>query len=299
MRDATRPTEARNPRTIDIDLWESERIVRALLAEDERGIRAAAAVAGRLAAAVDEAGLRLADGGTVHAFGAGASGRLAVLDATEATPTFGAPRGLFTAHFPGGAEAFADSSIDFEDAERLGREDADAVSAGDVALGITASGATAYVAGALARSGERGALTILVCCDPEPELGPLADHVIAADTGAEAITGSTRLKAGTATKALLNAFSTALMVRQGRTYSNLMVDLVVTNSKLDARATAIVATAAGVAEGEARRALSEAGGAVPVAILRAMTGADPDRCARALEPGGGIRRALRRMEESA
>lgn len=295
MQEDSQPTERRNPRTIDIDLWDSERIIHALLEQDAHGVRAAAEVADRLASAVDAALERLSCGGVVHAFGAGASGRLTVLDATEATPTFGTPPGLFVAHFPGGADALLDSSLDFEDAYQLGGDDAGVVQPKDVVLGVSASGTTAYVFGALERAREVDALTILICCDPASSLGSLADHVVAPDTGAEAITGSTRLKAGTATKVLLNAFSTTLMVRQGRTYSNLMVDLVVTNTKLHERAIDIVQTAAGVARAEAEHILGEAEGSVPVAILRAMTGASADRCARALTPSGGIRQALQRL----
>ncbi|WP_308798089.1 N-acetylmuramic acid 6-phosphate etherase [Agromyces silvae] len=290
------PTEARNPRTTDLDRWPSEHVIRAILAEDARGVAAAEAAADALAAAVEAALLRLTRGGRVHAFGAGASGRLAVLDATEATPTFGAPAGLFSAHFPGGAAAFADSSIDLEDAEQLGRETAArALAPADIAIGITASGSTAYVAGALAAARAAGALTILICCDPGTPLALLVDHVVVADTGAEAITGSTRLKAGTATKVLLNAFSTTLMVRAGRTYSNLMVDLVATNVKLRERAIGIVAAAAEVDRAEAEALLERADGAVPLAIVHARSGRNLDVCRRAISGGGGVRAALARL----
>lgn len=295
MHDHTRPTEARNARTVDIDLWPSEQVIRAVLVEDAIGVAAAAAVADRLAAAVDATGARLDAGGVIHAFGAGASGRLAVLDATEATPTFGAPRGRFNAHFPGGGEAFMDSSIDLEDAERLGYEDAAVVGAGDVVVGVTASGATAYVHGALARAREADAMTVLICCDPGAAQRSSVDHFIAADTGAEAITGSTRLKAGTATKVLLNAFSTAVMVRAGRTYSNFMVDLVVTNTKLHERAIDIVTAAGDVDRDAAQQMLEAADGVVPLAIVHALTGHSIERCRQALEPGGGVRQALAQL----
>jgi N-acetylmuramic acid 6-phosphate etherase len=287
-----RPTEQRNPRTVDIDRWPSTRVVEALLAEDGAAIAAATAAAPALATAVDRALARIGDGGRVHYFGAGASGRLAVLDATEATPTFGTPPGLFTPHFPGGAAAFADSSLDFEDAEPAGYDDAATVGARDVAVGLTASGTTPYVAGALRRARAAGALTVLVACNADPPLAALADVTVVADTGPEAVAGSTRLKAGTATKVLLNAFSTALMVRSGRTYSNLMVNLVATNDKLHHRAVGIIDTAAGIGAEESAAVLGRCGGDVPLALTHVLSGHTVERCRQALAGGGSVRAAL-------
>lgn len=287
-----RPTEQRNPRTVHIDQWPSVRVVEALLAEDATAIAAAMAAAPALADAVDRAFARIADGGRVHYFGAGASGRLAVLDATEATPTFGTPPGFFTPHFPGGAAAFADSSLDFEDAEPAGYDDAAPVGPGDVAVGLTASGSTPYVAGALRRARAAGALTVLVACNADPSLATHADVTVVADTGPEAIAGSTRLKAGTATKVLLNAFSTALMVRAGRTYSNLMVNLVATNEKLHDRAVGIVGTAAGLGPEESAAVLGRCDGDVPLALTHALSGRTVAESRRALTDGGSVRAAL-------
>jgi N-acetylmuramic acid 6-phosphate etherase len=284
-------TEQRNPRTLDIDLWPSVRVVEALLAEDAGAVRAATAAAPALARAVDLALARTSGGGRVHYFGAGASGRLAVLDATEATPTFGAPPGFFTAHFPGGPAAFHDSALDFEDARPAGHADAAGVCGRDVAIGIAASGATPYVGGALARAREAGALTVLITSNPDAPLSADVDVSVVADTGPEAITGSTRLKAGTATKVLLNAFSTALMVRSGRTYSNLMVNLVATNDKLNARAARIVEMATGLGPADASSALERCAGDVRLAVLHALTGRPVDECRRALD-GTGVRGAL-------
>ncbi len=159
-------TEQRNASTVDLDLRSSREIIDALMREDAVAVGAAQLAAGDLATAVDRAHERTSAGGRVHYFGAGASGRLAVLDATEATPTFGMPQGFFTAHFPGGTEAFMDSRIDLEDAEQLGHDDASAVTAADVVIGITASGSTSYVRGALRRARETGALTVLITCQP-------------------------------------------------------------------------------------------------------------------------------------
>jgi len=289
-------TEDRNPRTTDIDRWPTGRVVDALLAEDAVAIEAARSAAPALAKAVDLALARTAAGGCVHYFGAGASGRLAVLDATEATPTFGAPPGLFTPHFPGGAAAFADSALDHEDAEDAGYEEAAVVRDRDVVLGITASGSTRYVAGALTRAREAGALTVLVTSNRHAPL--TADLLVVADTGAEAVTGSTRLKAGTATKALLNAFSTALMIRSGRTYSNLMVNLVATNDKLAARAVRIIEMAAGLAPPESAEALARCGGDLPLALVHVLSGRAVEDCRTALR-GGGVRAALDALGDDA
>jgi N-acetylmuramic acid 6-phosphate etherase len=287
----TAPTEERNPHTLDIDTWPSDQVVEAVLAEDAAAVRAATAAAPQLAHAVDLALMRLRDGGRVHYFGAGASGRLGVLDATEATPTFGTPPGFFTPHFPGGAEAVMDSAIDFEDVRALGHHDAAAVTARDVVVGITASGTTPYVAGALARAHAVGALTVLVTCSAGTPLAADADVAVVAGTGPEAVTGSTRLKAGTATKALLNAFSTALMVRSGRTYSNLMVSLVATNDKLRARALSILEMAAGLTPEQAAAALDRCDGDLRLAVVHALSGRPVGACRGALD-GTGVRAAL-------
>ncbi|MEV0391128.1 N-acetylmuramic acid 6-phosphate etherase [Nonomuraea sp. NPDC050643] len=286
------PTERRNPRTGDIDAQEAAGILELLLEEDARAVEAARAATGQLAKAVDETHLRLARGGRVHYFGAGASGRLAVLDATEVTPTFGAPRELFTAHFAGGPAALTDSSIDREDAGALGTADAGGVGAADVAVGITASGSTAYVIGALRGARTAGALTVLVTCNPDAAARDLADIVVVADTGPEALTGSTRLKAGTATKVILNAFSTALMIKGGRTYGNLMVGLVATNAKLAERAVSLLMEAAGADEATSRAALADASGHIPEALVRLLTGCSGERARAALGAYTGVRAAV-------
>lgn len=288
----TRPTEGRNPATTDIDLLDSEEALRAIVREDARAVAAVLDAIPALASLVDSARDLLADGGTLHYFGAGASGRLAVLDATELNPTYGFDRHRTIAHFPGGPEAFADSSIDLEDAADSGREDAAGVKAGDVVIGVTASGSTPYVEGALRAGRARGALTALVTNSPASPLGELADILVVLDTGSEAITGSTRMKAGTATKVALNAFSTAVMVGLGRTYSNLMIEMVATNRKLHERAVLILIEATGEPEDLCQRALTAAGGRVPVALVALLAGVDAEEAARALEREGTVRRAV-------
>ena len=244
-----RPTEGRNPATVDIDLMPTADAVDSILAEDAHAVVAARRAVPGLVLAIESTADRLTAGGRLHYFGAGASGRLAVLDATELTPTFGVAPDLVQAHFPGGVEALIDSSRDFEDADALGADHAGAVTAADVAFGVTASGTTPYVAGALKSARAAGALTILLTCNPATAIP--ADVVIAIDSGAEAITGSTRLKAGTATKVTLNAFSSALMIRMGRTYSHFMTGMSVTNDKLRERAVQLLVDASGASRSAA------------------------------------------------
>jgi N-acetylmuramic acid 6-phosphate etherase len=286
-------TEERNPRTQDIERVPTRSAVDLILAEDAAAVAAAQAAADWLALAVDCAALVLANGGRIHYFGAGASGRLAVLDATELRPTFGIARSAVQAHFPGGVEALVDSSLDFEDAFELGRADAEVLGGVDLAFGITASGSTAYVAGALERAAEVGAARILVTCNPDTAIE--ADIVVVADTGPEALTGSTRLKAGTATKVLLNAFSTALMVARGRTYSNLMAGMTVSNVKLRRRAAALLSEASGADAEAIDAALTASSDRVDVALVSLRAGLSATQASRLLEQSGGsLRDAIAR-----
>lgn len=288
-------TEGRNLATIDIDTWPTQRAIEAILSEDARGVQAALGVSDRLAELVEAADERLRAGGRIHYFGAGASGRLAFLDATESRPTFGNPPELFTAHFPGGHPALLDSTIDEEDAGAAGSADAAAVGAGDVAIGVTASGSTSYVRGALAEARRHGAYTALITNQAGAALSDEVDLAIEAATGAEALTGSTRLKAGTATKVLINAFSTALMVRRGRTWSNLMTHLVATNTKLDERAVRVLVMATDAPEAECRAALAAADGDLPGALTAMLSGTDAAAAREALEAAGSIRAAVRML----
>lgn len=288
-----RPTEHSNPVTVDIDLLPAAKALELIVAEDAAGVAAVQQSIPQLADAVEATRTRLAAGGRLHYFGAGASGRLAVLDATELTPTYGVARGLVTAHFPGGTEALIDSTLDLEDADDAGSDDAEAVGPGDVVFGITASGSTPYVAGALRRAAAAGALTILLTCNPAP--GIRADVLIDLDTGPEAITGSTRLKAGTATKVALNAYSSALMIAMGRTYSHYMTGMSVTNAKLRERAVQLLSDAAGVPVERARAAYDDAGGETPVALTALLTGASIADARSALEAAGSVRGAVARI----
>lgn len=291
------PTESRNPHTVGIDTASAQEILGLLQNEDAHAVHAASAASGQLAAAIDEAGARLRRGGRVHYFGAGASGRLAVLDATEVTPTFGADPDLFTAHFPGGVAALADSTLDLEDADTLGERDAGDLRPDDVVVGVTASGSTAYVAGALRVARRAGALCVLITCNPRASLLQACDLPVVADTGPEAITGSTRLKAGTATKVLLNSFSTALMIKAGRTYSNLMVGLVATNDKLRDRSVALLVEASGQPQEHCTAALEESDGGVEAALVSLLAGTSAEQARRVLAEHGGVRAAVAALEE--
>jgi N-acetylmuramic acid 6-phosphate etherase len=223
-----------NPATWSIDEVPTLRVVEMLNDEDARVPAAVAAVLPQLAALVDEAAARVAAGGRVHYFGAGTSGRLGVLDAAELLPTFGIGDDVVVAHQAGGPGALLRAVEDAEDADD--GSDALEVKEGDLVIGLTASGRTPYVGAALRAGRAVGAATALVTSNPDAELAPLATYLLAVDTGPEAIAGSTRLKAGTAQKMVLNTFSTALMVRLGHTYRNLMVDMQPTNAKLRGRA---------------------------------------------------------------
>jgi len=268
------PTEERHPGTTSIDTHTSLDILRTLNAEDATVAAAVSEVLPELAHLVDRAVESLRAGGTVHYFGAGTSGRLAVLDAAELRPTFNAPAGLVVAHHAGGPEALLQAVENVEDDADLGRAEADDLRPGDVAIGLTASGRTPFVAGALARARELGAVTALVTANPNAEIAVLADILLAVRTGPEALTGSTRLKAGTAQKLVLNSFSTAVMIRLGRTWSNFMVDVVATNAKLRGRVLRILREATGADADRAREALDAADGELKPALLSLLAGVE-------------------------
>lgn len=292
------PTEERLADSRDIDRMSTLQMLQVINAQDALVAGAVAPVLPDLAALVDETARRVQGGGTVHYFGAGTSGRLAVLDAAELLPTFNAPDDLFVAHHAGGSDAFVRAKENVEDSEELGGEAAQVVGEQDVAIGLTASGRTPFVAGALRRARERGAVTGLVTSHPQAPLAELADFVLAADTGPEVITGSTRLKAGTAQKLILNAFSTAVMVRLGRTWSNLMVDLVATNAKLRGRLVRILQEATGMDEDQAREQLSAADGELKPALLASLARVDVATARALLADHDSVATALARVNGS-
>lgn len=288
------PTEQRNPRTTDIDLMSTMGILGAINAEDRRVPEAVAAVLPQVARAVDFAVEALRSGHRVHYFGAGTSGRLATLDAAELVPTFNVPSDWFIAHHAGGARALRQAVEDAEDNAKAGAaEVADTVAPGDFVLGLTASGRTPYVLGALAAASRRGARTALVSGNPAAVTPPGVDVLIAVDTGPEAIAGSTRMKAGTAQKIILTAFSTATMIKLGRTYSNLMVSMRATNAKLRGRTIRILREATGMSMADCSDALTEADGDLKVALVHLLSGEDVASAAKALTASDGhVRKAL-------
>ncbi|EAQ00544.1 hypothetical protein JNB_10234 [Janibacter sp. HTCC2649] len=276
------PTEERHPGTTGIDTASTLEILTLMNDADRTVADAVAEVLPELARLVDHAVEAIRAGGHVHYFGAGTSGRLAVLDAAELLPTFNAPPGLFVAHHAGGSAALVSAVENVEDDVELGRAEASTLTSHDIAIGLTASGRTPYVQGALAGARERGARTALVTANPRAELAAYADHLLAPETGAEVLTGSTRLKAGTAQKLVLNAFSTAVMIRLGRTWSNLMVDVVATNAKLRGRVVRILQEASGASETDARAALEASDGQLKPALLSLLAGVPVEAAVAAL-----------------
>lgn len=297
------PTEEVNPATTEIDVVPTLELVRLLNDEDRRVPDAVAAVLPVLAELVDAAAARVSAGGRVHYFGAGTSGRLGVLDAAELLPTFGVGDDVVVAHQAGGTAAFLQAVEDAEDDD--GGADAAGVTGADVVIGLAASGRTPYVGAALTAARSVGAVSALITSNPNPLLAALADYVLAADTGPEAITGSTRLKAGTAQKMILNTFSTALMVRLGHTYGNIMVDMQPTNAKLRGRAVEMLTQASGASSTDSAAALDLCGDvktALVYLLARALPGGPwtPERCREALGGvAGNVRRALATLTAAA
>ena len=290
-----RTTEAANPATRDLDLLPVLEQARLMNAEDHRVPDAVAAALPAIANAVTRIAEALGRGGRLFYVGAGTSGRIAALDAAECPPTFGTDAETVQAVLAGGPRAMVESVEGAEDdAAAGGREmDVRGVSPADVVIGIAASGETPFTVAAVRRARERGAWTAAVACNAGSSLEAACDLAIIPVVGPEVVAGSTRLKAGTAQKLVLNMLSTLAMVRLGKVYGNLMVDLRATNAKLHARAARIVAAAASAGEEQAAAALGRAGGRAPVAIVMLRLGLDPGAAAERLErAGGSLRRAL-------
>ncbi|MFF4648552.1 N-acetylmuramic acid 6-phosphate etherase [Streptomyces sp. NPDC001380] len=283
----TAPTERRNPRTLRIDQVTPLEALRLLNAEDATVPGAVAAVLPLLARVVEVTAERLRAGGRLHYFGAGTSGRTAVMDAAELIPTFSLPPGVVVAHHAGGPQALVQPVEGTEDDDALGAADAAGVTAADVAVGIAASGRTPYVAGALTAARAAGAFTVLVSSNPEAPLAHLADVHLGVDTGPEAIAGSTRLKAATAQKLVLNGLSTAVMVALGRTYSNLMVDVAAGNEKLRGRLVTILMAATDQEEGPCAAALAAADGELKTALVCLLADCPPEEGRQRLAASGG------------
>jgi N-acetylmuramic acid 6-phosphate etherase len=286
-------TEQHRPELADLDLRSTMDLVELMAADQIEALQVVAGAAPALAAAIDAVVEQLESGGRLIYVGAGTAGRLGLLDAAECPPTFTTDRviGLMA----GGPDAFLVSHEAVEDDASAGAADMDSldVDATDAVVGLAASGRTPYTIGAVMRARELGAVTIGVSCNPEAEMSRSVDHAIEVVVGPEIIAGSTRLKAGTAQKTVLNMISTISMVRTGKTFGNLMVDLRATNQKLRDRARRIVVQATGVEPQAAEQALTEAEGDVKVAMLMLLTGTRAGRArASLLSHRGRIRDAL-------
>jgi N-acetylmuramic acid 6-phosphate etherase len=292
---ATLLTEAERPELMQIDLASTAELVARMNTEDATVPDAVAAAAPAIAAAIDAIAARMARGGRLIYAGAGTAGRVGVLDAVECPPTFNTDPGQVVALLAGGDSAVRGSSEDAEDDVEAAPTQLAQLGLGpeDVVVGVSASGRTPYVLAAVTFARSRGALTVGLACNPHSQLSHSVDHPIEVVVGPEFISGSTRLKAGTAQKLVLNMISTISMIRLGKTFGNLMVDLQATNEKLRARAVRIIAYAAGTDHGVASAALASAGGDTRVAIVALKLGIDTDHARRLLDQhGGNIRSAL-------
>jgi N-acetylmuramic acid 6-phosphate etherase len=290
-----RLTERRNPRTADIDLASPLDIVDLINAEDRTVADAVASQREAIARAVELAESAFRAGGRLFYIGAGTSGRLGVLDASECPPTFGTDPSMVQGIIAGGLPALVKSQEGAEDVASDGAAAMDErdVGANDFVVGIAASGTTPYVRGALERAAARGASTAILACSPPPaDLVARVDVAIVPITGPEVVTGSTRMKAGTATKLVLNTISTGAMIRIGKTYGNLMVDLRAMSRKLVDRGERILMEVCGVDRATARRLIDDAGGSVKTAIVMRKLGATRESAERALRDAGGVIRRV-------
>jgi N-acetylmuramic acid 6-phosphate etherase len=288
-------TEQINPATTDIDRMSAAQIAQLMNAEDATVAGAVEKTLPQIARAIDAIVERLRRGGRLIYLGAGTSGRLGALDASECPPTFNTPPDLVIGWVAGGPDALTWSAEDVEDSAEAGSADAERLAVGeqDVLVGIAASGRTPYVLGALAYARKRGALTVGLTCNTGTLLEIASDLVIAPVVGPEVIAGSTRLKAGTAQKMVLNILSTGTMILLGKTFGNLMVDVHAANAKLRRRALAIVQRATGLDETAAAALLSACGGDTKTAVLAGCAGVEPAVARERLAAyGGSLRTAL-------
>jgi N-acetylmuramic acid 6-phosphate etherase len=295
-----RLTEQRNPHTAEIDRLSCLEIVDVINAEDRKVAPAVHAERRNIARAIEMVEAAFRAGGRLFYVGAGTSGRLGVLDASEMPPTFGIPPEMVQGVIAGGFDALIRAAEGAEDHPEEGAREMDAreVGASDVVIGIATSGTTPFVHGALGRAKERGAATgFVLCTPPSDEMKAAYDVVIAPLVGPEVVTGSTRMKAGTATKLVLNTISTGAMIRLGKTWGNLMVDLRATNLKLQDRSERILMEVLDLTREEAVEVLRRAGGSVKTAIAMYWTGSSAEEAGRKLQQAGG--RLARILEEGA
>lgn len=285
-------TEARDPATENLDQLSTPNLVRTLHVADHQAVSAVDSELGRIAVAIDAIVARLRHGGRLFYIGAGTSGRLGVLDASECPPTYSTAPDMVQGLIAGGDEALRHSVEHAEDDASLGRRDLEAYgfSPEDALVGIAASGRTPYVLGGIRYARELGALTVGLSCVPGSLLARAAELAVTPATGPEPVTGSTRMKAGTATKLVLNMLSTGVMVRLGYVYGNLMINVQPTNLKLRDRAARIVAAVTGLEYGSAAELMNRAG-SVKVAVVMAKLGVDRESAEERLQAACGQLRA--------
>jgi N-acetylmuramic acid 6-phosphate etherase len=294
-----RETERRNPRTAAIDLASPLEIVDLINAEDRRVPDAVATQREQIARAIELAEATFRSGGRLFYVGAGTSGRLGVLDASECPPTFGVKPEMVQGIIAGGLPALTRSQEGAEDVVGNGARAIDEHGIGkkDFVIGIAASGTTPYVRAALERAAELGAKTGVLACSPPPaDLVAKVDVTMLPIVGPEAVTGSTRMKAGTATKLVLNTITTGAMIRLGKTYGNLMVDLRATNNKLIDRSQRIVMEVCGISRDEAKKLLEQADKSVKTSIVMQKRGVSRDEAKRLLAENGGVIRRITKDE---
>ncbi|ESY86721.1 N-acetylmuramic acid-6-phosphate etherase [Mesorhizobium sp. LNHC220B00] len=288
-------SEGRNPRTVDIDLLPTIDVLRRINDEDKIVPAAVEKVLPEIAAAVDRIVLAFQRGARLIYMGAGTSGRLGVLDASECPPTFGVPERMVVGLIAGGPDALVRSLEGAEDDPMMATKALQGIglTPDDVVVGIAVSGRTPYVIGALNYAKRVGATTVALSCNPASAIAGIADIAISPVVGPEVLTGSTRLKSGTAQKLVLNMLTTASMIRIGKSYQNLMVDLNPSNRKLVARAIRIIMQTTGCTPQQARESLDRTGNDVKLAILVTITGLDVDAARAALTRAGGfLRKAI-------
>jgi len=285
-------TEKVNPSSTEIDRMSPLEIVQAMNAEDERVAQAVKLVLPQIALSIEEIVARLRRNGRLIYIGAGTSGRLGALDASECPPTFNIPSDMVISCIAGGQQAVDRAYEDLEDCWEAGQKDLVSldISEADAVIGITASGRTPYVRGAMAYARDRGALTIGLACNAKAPLEKEVEIMITPVVGPEVITGSTRLKAGTAQKMVLNMLSTGTMILLGKTFGNLMVDVQATNYKLQQRALSIVRHATGLDQDAARTLLEISGGEVKTAILVSRANISPEEARERLAAHDSILR---------
>ncbi|KYZ76440.1 N-acetylmuramic acid 6-phosphate etherase [Anaerosporomusa subterranea] len=289
-------TESRNPDTLDIDRLSTLDVVTKINSQDQLVPLAVSKVLPQIAQAVDWIVAAMDNGGRLFYLGAGTSGRLGILDASECPPTFGTPAELVQGLIAGGETAVFRAVEGAEDSLTLAAQDLTDrnLSPNDIVVGIAASGRTPYVIGGLSFANKTGCHTVALVCSPNSEMAVIADLTICVEAGPEVIMGSTRLKAGTAQKLVLNMLTTATMIRRGKVYSNLMVDVQATNKKLIERAKRIVSLATGATREQVEAAIEQAGGSAKVAIVMILAGLSAEEATVRLEHANGfVAKAIR------